>query len=93
MGTFIQIHIDQGKLRPEAARRLPPLCPVDIFVMDDGRLCAQPELEDECILCELCLEAAPRGAITIRKSYKDEELVSRGSEEVNREGAKSKKTE
>jgi NAD-dependent dihydropyrimidine dehydrogenase PreA subunit len=78
LGTFINIHIDYSELPPEQARRLPPLCPVDIFVMTDGRLKVRPDNEDECTLCELCLEAAARGAITIRKAYKDEALVSRG---------------
>ena len=80
MGTFIQIHIDDGRIDPATARALPLLCPVDIFALQDGRLLVQPDQEDECTLCELCLAAAPAGAIAIRKSYKDEILVSRGSQ-------------
>ena len=30
---------------------------------------------DECVLCELCLEAAPDGAIRIKKLYDGTELV------------------
>ena len=78
MGTFITVQIDESHLPADQARRLPALCPVDIFVLDNGHLRAQPEQEDECTLCELCLTAAAPGAITIRKTYKDEALVSRG---------------
>ncbi len=91
MGTFINIFVDQTDLPLEQARRLPPLCPVDIFVMNDGRLEVRPDNEDECTLCELCLEAAARGAITIHKLYKSENLVSRGSQQANREDAKNAK--
>ena len=88
MGTFIQIQVDHVSLPLEQARRLPPLCPVDIFIMNDGRLEIRGDNEDECTLCELCLEAAARGAITIRKTYKDESLVSRGAEAVGASGRK-----
>jgi ferredoxin len=48
--------------------------------MEGERLVVQSEQEDECTLCELCLEEAPPKAITIRKTYKDEYLISRGGE-------------
>ena len=78
MGVFINIALDDAKLSPELARNLVPLCPVEIFALDGHRLIVRPDQEDECTLCELCLNAAPPGAITIAKSYKDEVLVSRG---------------
>jgi NAD-dependent dihydropyrimidine dehydrogenase PreA subunit len=78
VGTFINVLIDESRLPAEQASRLPALCPVDIFVLDNGHLRARAEQEDECTLCELCLTAAAPGAITIRKTYKDEALVSRG---------------
>lgn len=78
MGTFIQIRIEHSKLAEDKAKELPPLCPVDIFVMANGQVDVRPEQEDECTLCELCLDAAPPGAIIIQKLYKDERLVSRG---------------
>jgi NAD-dependent dihydropyrimidine dehydrogenase PreA subunit len=80
VGTFIQIEIDARKIDPATAQALPPLCPVDIYVVTEGRLIARPEQEDECTLCELCLAAAPAGAVRIRKTYKDEVLVSRRPE-------------
>ena len=29
---------------------------------------------DECVLCELCIRAAPEGAIRVRKLYSGESL-------------------
>jgi NAD-dependent dihydropyrimidine dehydrogenase PreA subunit len=52
---------------------------VDIFKIEGEEVVVRPEQEDECTLCELCLDAAPRGALTIRKLYSDGCLVSRGS--------------
>ena len=51
---------------------------MDIFQLAGEKLTVQAEQEDECTLCELCLDAAPAGAVTIRKTYKDETLASRG---------------
>jgi len=78
MGIFIQISLDNNKLTLSVARQVAQLCPVDIFELVDGQLNVQPDQEDECTLCELCLAAAPAGAITIYKTYNDETLLSRG---------------
>ena len=78
MGLFIQIEFDAERIEPETARRIVSLCPVDIFALAGSRLVLQPEQEDECTLCELCLEAAPAGSLIIRKNYKDEPIVARG---------------
>ena len=80
MGTFIQIHVDDSRMGPERATAVASLCPVDIFRLDEGRLVVRPDREDECTLCELCLDSAPAQAITIRKTYKEEQLISRGGE-------------
>jgi len=78
MGLFIQIEFDALQIGPETARQLISLCPVDIFALTGKRLTVRPEQEDECTLCELCLAAAPAGSLVIRKSYKDDALVSHG---------------
>jgi NAD-dependent dihydropyrimidine dehydrogenase PreA subunit len=80
MGVFIQIDVDESRLTTEVAERLVSLCPVDIFALHGGQLMVQPEQEDECTLCELCLDVAPAGVVTIHKTYKDEQLVSRGAD-------------
>ncbi len=78
MGVFIQVQVVETQLTPDRRRELVSLCPVDIFQLAGERLMVEAEQEDECTLCELCLDAAPAGAVTIRKTYKDETLVSRG---------------
>ncbi len=78
MGIFIQIAVDESQITPQIGRALVSLCPVDIFDWADERLIVRPDQDDECTLCELCLAAAPAGAITIHKTYKNEQLVSRG---------------
>ena len=76
MGVFIEVQIED--VSQAVARELVLLCPVNIFAIEGDRLAVVPENEDECTLCELCLDAAPANAIRIRKLYKDETLVSRG---------------
>jgi NAD-dependent dihydropyrimidine dehydrogenase PreA subunit len=78
MGLFIEITVKDDQLSPDMARSLVQLCPVEIFTLEGDRLVVRPDQVDECTLCELCLNAAPVGTITIRKTYKDETLVSRG---------------
>ena len=81
MGVFIEILLDNRRLASEVRSKLASLCPVDIFRLEGEQLVVRPEQVDECTLCELCLDAAPAGALTIRKNYMNESLVSRGPEE------------
>ena len=70
MGEFIHIIINENKWRDnERAQELIAVCPVNIFVEKEGRLAVNTDNEDECILCELCLQTCPNGAITIDKLY------------------------
>ena len=51
------------------AAKLTEVCPVDIFGQDSsGALELHEQNLDECVLCRLCLDAAP-GKVTIRKLY------------------------
>jgi len=51
------------------------VCPVDIFgTRDDGAVEIVDENVDECVLCELCLNAAPNGTVTVKKLYDGTEL-------------------
>ncbi len=56
------------------AAKLAEVCPVDIFTADDGRVETVAENLDECVLCELCLDAAPAGAVVVKKLYDGSEL-------------------
>ncbi len=76
-GTFIAIEVDDAVAAdPEVARRLAEACPVDIFGQDaDGRLHIIESNLDECVLCRLCLDASPDGAVRVVKLYDDGALL------------------
>jgi NAD-dependent dihydropyrimidine dehydrogenase PreA subunit len=77
MGTFIQVKIKEA-IPIAQAEDIVRLCPVDIFMLSENGLSVIADNEDECTLCALCLKAAPPDAIHIKKSYKDEVLISTG---------------
>ena len=60
----------------ELAAKLEEVCPVDIFAADDGGVEIVRENLDECVLCELCVEAAPPGGVVVKKLYDGTELSS-----------------
>jgi NAD-dependent dihydropyrimidine dehydrogenase PreA subunit len=68
---FIDVEVDQQVARnPELAHRLAEVCPVDIFAQaENGTLKIVEENLDECVLCYLCVEAAPEGAVRVVKLY------------------------
>ncbi len=68
---FIDVEVDEPVARdPELARKLTEVCPVDIFAQnDDGTLRIVDENLDECVLCYLCVNAAPDGAVRVVKLY------------------------
>jgi len=70
-GIFIAVEVeDSAAADPELAARLAEVCPVDIFaVSGSGTLELVDENVDECVLCRLCLDAAPGGAVKIIKRY------------------------
>jgi NAD-dependent dihydropyrimidine dehydrogenase PreA subunit len=69
-GTFIRVDLsDAARDDAEVARKLEEACPVDIFAARDGRTEIVAENLDECVLCELCLDAAPAGAVRVVKLY------------------------
>ena len=47
---------------------------MDIFTSEDSKVETVPENLDECVLCELCLDAAPDGAVVVKKLYDGTEL-------------------
>jgi NAD-dependent dihydropyrimidine dehydrogenase PreA subunit len=68
---FIAVEVDDQAAGDAAlAQKLTEACPVDIFAQrDDGTLEIVEQNLDECVLCRLCLDAAPDGAVTIVKLY------------------------
>ena len=70
-GIFIDVEIaDDVAGDPACAAKLAEVCPVDIYARAaDGTLeIVEPNL-DECVLCRLCIDAAPPGTVTVRKLY------------------------
>ena len=50
--------------------QLAEVCPVDIYAQaEDGTLRLVEENLDECVLCRLCIDAAPPGTVTVRRLY------------------------
>jgi NAD-dependent dihydropyrimidine dehydrogenase PreA subunit len=70
---FIAVEVeDQAAADPELARRLTEACPVDIYAQNgDGALEIVEQNLDECVLCRLCLDASPPGAVKVIKLYDD----------------------
>jgi NAD-dependent dihydropyrimidine dehydrogenase PreA subunit len=69
-GVFIRVEVaDSARSDAELARKLEEACPVDIFAATDGGVSIVDENLDECVLCELCLDAAPPGAVRVVKLY------------------------
>jgi NAD-dependent dihydropyrimidine dehydrogenase PreA subunit len=76
-GLFIDVEVD-GSVRDDTdvARKLAEACPVDIFADAGGRVEIVEENLDECVLCELCIRAAPAGTVRVKKLYDGTELAA-----------------
>jgi NAD-dependent dihydropyrimidine dehydrogenase PreA subunit len=77
-GLFIAVEVDdQEAADTELAAKLTEACPVDIFAQrDDGTLRIVRDNLDECVLCRLCLDAAPDGSVKVIKLYDHEALLA-----------------
>jgi NAD-dependent dihydropyrimidine dehydrogenase PreA subunit len=73
--VFIDVEVEASVAGDaELARKLEEVCPVDIFAASDSGVRIVAENLDECVLCRLCIEAAPAGAVHVKKLYDDTEL-------------------
>lgn len=70
-GMFIDVKVESKAAKdPELAKKLTEVCPVNIFAQEeDGSLRIVEENLDECVLCDLCIDAAPKGAVEVVKLY------------------------
>jgi NAD-dependent dihydropyrimidine dehydrogenase PreA subunit len=75
-GIFIAVEVDDAAANDaEVAGKLADVCPVDIYAVDQngsGTLEIRDQNLDECVLCRLCLEVAPSGAVKVLKRYDHE---------------------
>lgn len=77
-GTFIDVELsDEVRVSAELAQKLEEVCPVDIFANADGRTEVVENNLDECILCEMCVRAAPAGGVRVVKLYDDGAALER----------------
>jgi NAD-dependent dihydropyrimidine dehydrogenase PreA subunit len=75
-GTFIGIEVSDEVTGDAAlAAKLDEVCPVDIFETGD-RVSIRQENVDECVLCRLCMDAAPDGSVRVLKLYDDEAALA-----------------
>jgi NAD-dependent dihydropyrimidine dehydrogenase PreA subunit len=69
-GVFIAVEVDDAVKDDRAiAATLADVCPVDIYADEHGHVALVEENLDECVLCGLCLDAAPAGAVRVLKLY------------------------
>ena len=74
-GIFIDVEVsDEIRDDAEMAAKLEEICPVDIYANEDGHIALVRENLDECVLCNLCVEAAPPGGVVVKKLYDGTEL-------------------
>ena len=72
---FIAVEVDEPVASdPGLAAKLEEVCPVDIFATVDDHVELVEENLDECVLCELCINAAPRGTVRVVKLYSGQTL-------------------
>jgi NAD-dependent dihydropyrimidine dehydrogenase PreA subunit len=70
---FIDVEVDDSVAKDAAlAAKLEEVCPVDIFRDAGGRVELVEENLDECVLCDLCVDAAPQGTVRVVKLYENE---------------------
>ena len=80
-GLFIAVDVDDAVAADaELAAKLTEVCPVDIYGQQDGgTLRIVEDNLDECVLCGLCLNASPEGAVKVIKLYDDGALLARAA--------------
>ena len=68
---FIDVEVSPAAAADTAlAAKLTECCPVDIYAVGAaGGVEIVEENLDECILCELCVQAAPPGTVKVKKLY------------------------
>ena len=76
-GTFIAVEVAEAAASDAAlAAKLEEACPVDIYAQGPGGVELVQRNLDECVLCGLCLKAAPEGALKVLKLYDGEAALA-----------------
>lgn len=73
--VFIDVEVDASVAADAAlAAKLEEVCPVDIFKAAESGVEVVEGNLDECVLCNLCVDAAPEGAVRVVKLYEDRSI-------------------
>jgi NAD-dependent dihydropyrimidine dehydrogenase PreA subunit len=73
--VFIDVVVDEPAASdPALGAKLEEVCPVGIYKGTDSGVDVVEQNLDECVLCKLCLEAAPAGTVHVKKLYDGTEL-------------------
>ena len=76
-GLFIGVEVDDAVTGDaELARKLDDACPVDIYAATDAGVDIVEKNLDECVLCGLCMHAAPDGTVKVLKLYDGEAVLA-----------------
>lgn len=68
--VFIDVEVDASVAADATlAAKLEEVCPVDIFKATDSGVEVVEDNLDECVLCNLCVDAAPEGSVRVVKLY------------------------
>ncbi len=68
--VFIDVEVDSSVAADAAlATKLEEVCPVDIFAATEAGVEIVEDNLDECVLCNLCVDAAPAGTVRVVKLY------------------------
>jgi NAD-dependent dihydropyrimidine dehydrogenase PreA subunit len=68
--VFIDVEVEASVAGDaELARKLEEVCPVDIFKATEAGVEVVEGNLDECVLCNLCVDAAPAGTVRVVKLY------------------------
>jgi NAD-dependent dihydropyrimidine dehydrogenase PreA subunit len=77
-GLFIDVEVaDSIRGDAELAKKLEEVCPVDIYAASPSGVEIREQQLDECVLCELCLDATPPGTVRVIKLYDDGAALER----------------
>jgi NAD-dependent dihydropyrimidine dehydrogenase PreA subunit len=72
---FVAVEVDERVAGDVGlAAKLEEVCPVDIFKAGPDGVEIVEENLDECVLCELCINAAPAGTVRVIKLYSGQTL-------------------
>jgi NAD-dependent dihydropyrimidine dehydrogenase PreA subunit len=78
--VFIKVEVDPSVAGDrELAKKLAEVCPVDIFAAGENGVEIVTENLDECVLCQLCLNASPPGSVRVIKLYDGGAVLGAGA--------------